>query len=60
MSKELWDLCEGIDVKLTGNATDATIRAWTKKARQAIHYISIIVSDNMIGHIQDANFPKEV
>ena len=60
MGKELWELCEGTDAKPAGEATDAAVRAWTKKARQAIHYISITVSDSMIGHIQDANSPKEV
>ncbi len=56
----MWELCIGTDQKPAGDPTDAPVRAWVKKARQAIHYISITVSDSMIGHIQDAETPKEV
>lgn len=31
---------------------NVAMKTWTKKARQAIHYILISVSDSMTSHVQ--------
>src|SRR3569623_589670 len=44
------------------NSTAAQVKAfkeWNQGARKVLYWLSISVQDSMIGHIQDANTPKE-
>ena len=44
------------------NATPEQIKAlkdWNQGSRKVMYWFSISIHDTMIGHIQDAEFPKE-
>ena len=66
MGKGYWDYIEGdLEEALEipeENATAAQTKAfkeWNQGARKVMHWLSLNISDSMLGHIQDAMLPKE-
>ena len=55
------DLEEDLEIP-EENATTAQIKAfkeWNQGARKVLHWLSLSISDSILGHIQDAMLPKE-
>ena len=66
MGKGYWEYIEGEEETtpelLEENPTTAEVRTYkdqTQGSRKVMHWLSISIQDTMIGHIQDARFPKE-
>lgn len=60
MGKDLWDIVSGAEAEPAGGPNEAAVKAWVRKAHQAIHYMSITIDDNILGHIQDKETAKDV
>src|SRR5918912_953559 len=66
MGKGVWEYIEGEkenspELPLQGATPDQVkaFKDWTQGARRVMYWLSISVQDTMLGHIQDANSPKE-
>ena len=66
MGKGYWDYIEGDLAEAPEipeeNATAAQIKAfkeWNQGARKVLHWLSLSISNSILGHIQDAMLPKE-
>ena len=66
MGKGYWEYIDGEHEEAPTvpeeNPTAAELKAfkdWNQGARKVMYWLSISVQDSMIGHIQDANSPKE-
>lgn len=66
MGKRVWGMIMGADkepVVPDINATAAQVqasKAWNEKSRKVLHWLSICMSNAMIGHIQECTNPKDV
>ena len=64
MEKGYWEFITGNEVEpVLSNAPNQqemqAFKAWHERARKVMYWLSIIISDSMIVHIQDASMPKE-
>ena len=66
MGKGYWEYIDGDQEEQPEiperNATAAqtkTVKDWNQGARKVMYWLSVSIHDSMIGHIQDANTPKE-
>ena len=65
MGKRVWDIVTRADVEPSLPNQNATIvqtkayKEWHEKTRKVLHWISICVSDAMIGHIQECTSAKD-